>query len=114
MTDPGRDAPGAGARRRPRSQRSAAVAYGGSAVAFVAVLGALAWQVAAGRDPAIGAGEPAAGAAPAKRVVVRRIVRRVVVTRDAPAAPAPAAAGTASAPGAPPAAAPAQPTTRSS
>jgi len=111
MTERRHDAPGGGtpsagrdeaapasARRKPRSQRSATVAYGGSAVAFAAVLGALSFQVAAGGDPAIGAGEPAAGP-PAERVLVRRIVRRVVTTREAPAAPAPA---------------PAPPTTRSS
>jgi hypothetical protein len=102
-------------RRPARSQRPAAVAYGGGAVAFVAVLAALSWQVAAGGDPAIGDGRQAAAPAPAKRVVVRRIVRRVVVTHEAPAAvaaapPAPApAAPAASAPAAPAASAPAAP-----
>jgi hypothetical protein len=112
MTDPrpGNERAERAAVRRPaRSQRPAAVVYGGSAVAFVAVLAALSWQVAAGADPAIGEGEQAAPAAPAKRVLVRRIVRRVVVTDEAPA--------TVAAPSATPspsAAAPAAPTTRSS
>jgi hypothetical protein len=80
-------------RRVAPAIRPALLAYGGSAVAFAAVLGALGWQVAAGADPAIGEAGPAA-AAPAKRVVVRRVVRRVIVTRDAPVrtAAAPAAA----------------------
>ena len=110
----------AAAPRRPaRSQRPAVLAYAGSAVGFMAVLGALSWQVAGGSDPAIGAGEQAA-APPAKRVLVRRIVRRVIVTReprDAPASAAPAAAAPAApapAPASAPAPAPAPPTTRSS
>jgi 2-oxoglutarate dehydrogenase E2 component (dihydrolipoamide succinyltransferase) len=106
------------------------LAYAGSALGFAAVLGALSWQVAAGADPAIGAGEQAA-APPPKRVLVKRVVRRVIVTREAPeraapvapsapaavpapvpaAAPAPAPAAPAPAP-AP--AAPAAPTTRAS
>lgn len=114
------------------------LAYAGSAVGFAAVLGALSLQVAAGADPAIGAGEQAA-APPPERVLVRRIVRRVIVTREARdpapatgampasgaapsapatgAAPAPSAASSAPATGAAPApsaAAPAPPTTRSS
>jgi hypothetical protein len=121
------------ASRKPRPQRAAAVAYGGSAAAFAAVLGALSWQLAAGGDPAIGKGEPAASTPPPKRVLVRRIVRRVVTTREpreAPAAVASSTAPAASAPAAPPASsapatapappppapapAPAPPTTRSS
>jgi hypothetical protein len=85
--------------------------YGGSAVAFVAVLAALSWQVAAGADPAIGEGEQAA-AAPAKRVLVRRVVRRVVETDEAPATVA--AASATPAPSAATPAVPAAPTTRSS
>ena len=79
------------------------------------MLVALAWQVASGADPAIGAGEQAAAQQPVQRVVVRRVVRRVIVTRRAPAdrtapaqqpaaaapaAAAPAAAAAAPAPGA--------------
>jgi hypothetical protein len=82
------------ARRPVRTRRPAYVTYGGSAVAFAAVLAALSWQVATGADPAIGEAEPAA--APAEQVVVRRVVRRVVVRGDEPVAeeeaPAPAAA----------------------
>jgi hypothetical protein len=114
-------------RRPARSQKPVVLAYAGSALGFAAVLGALSFQVAAGRDPAIGAGEQAA-ASPAKRVLVRRIVRRVIVTREA-RDPAPASAAPAAAPAAPstaapapapapavaaPAPAPAPPTTRSS
>jgi hypothetical protein len=73
-----------------RSQRAAVLAYAGSAIGFAAVLGALSWQVAAGSDPAIGAGEQAAP--PPKRVLVKRVVRRVIVTREAPEPVAPAAA----------------------
>jgi hypothetical protein len=118
MTEARPDSAPARARRPARSQRPAAVAYGGAAVAFVAVLAALSWQVAAGGDPAIGVGRQASAPAPAERVVVRRIVRRVVVTHEAPAAvaagsPAPAAPAV-SAPAAPAAGAPAPPTTRSS
>jgi hypothetical protein len=121
MTEARPDSAPARARRPARSQRPAAVAYGGAAVAFVAVLAALSWQVAAGGDPAIGEGRQASTPAPAKRVVVRRIVRRVVVTHEAPAAvaaasPAPAAVSAPAAPAAsaPAAPAPAPPTTRSS
>jgi hypothetical protein len=104
MTEPRRQS----ARRPVRTQRPAYVTYGGSAVAFAAVLAALSWQVATGADPAIGEAEQAAPA-PAEQVVVRRIVRRVVVRGDEPvaeAAPAPA-------PDPPAAPAPA-PTTRAS
>lgn len=112
------------ARRPARSPGAAAIAWGGSGLAFMAVLGVLAWQVAAGADPAIG--EQAAAPPPAERIVVRRIVRRVVVTHAAPAAPAAERSGAAlsapaagapapAAPSAPaPAPAPAPPTTRSS
>jgi len=118
--------------RRPpkRSQRPAAIAYAGSLLAFVAILGVLAVRVAAGADPAIG--QQATAPPPAKRVLVRRIVRRVIVTHPAPrrdAAPATPAApqgsgvvptsAPAPAPAAAPAPAPAPapalaPTTRSS
>jgi hypothetical protein len=111
MTDARKQAP----RRVARSNRPAYLAYGGSAVAFAAVLGVLGWQVATGADPAIGEAEPAA--APAQRMVVRRIVRRVIVTRDAPAqTSAPAAPAPAEQPATPaPAPAPAPPpTTRAS
>ena len=115
--------------RRPgvRSSRPVYLAYGGASVAFAGVLVALAWQVASGADPAIGAGEQAAAQQPVQRVVVRRVVRRVIVTRRAPADPtapaqqpaaaAPAAAAPAAAASAPapaPAPAPPPPTTSAS
>jgi len=130
MTDRPTGAPAP--RRRPpaRSQKPALIAYLGSLAVFVAVLALLSWRVAAGADPAIGAGEqPAAAPVPAKQVLVRRIVRRVIVTREAPEpAPAPAAAAApaavpasapapapaASAPAPAPAPAPAAPTTSAS
>ncbi|HTE59294.1 MAG TPA: hypothetical protein VK631_03030 [Solirubrobacteraceae bacterium] len=123
MTEPRPDsaAPPPRARRPARSQRPAAVAYGGAAVTFVAMLAGLSWQLAAGGDPAIGEGRQAAAPAPAEQVVVRRIVRRVVVTDAAPAAvaaaPSAPSAPSAPAPAAPAASAPvapAPPTTRSS
>ena len=93
MTDapaasPDRAAAAPAGRRAAASRRPAAIAWGGSGLAFVAVLGVLAWQVAAGADPAIGDGEQAAAAPAAKRIVKRRIVRRVIVTHEAPVAPA--------------------------
>jgi hypothetical protein len=114
--------------------RSASLAWCGAALAFVAVLAVLAWQVGAGLDPAIGAGTPAEPAKP-RPVVVKRIVRRVIITHRAPAvasgggggapvlastgggsapAPATAAPAPAAAAPAPVAAAPAPATTRSS
>jgi hypothetical protein len=134
MTDRRPDGTSGAARRAAPSQRSAAFAWGGSAIAFAVVLVLLAWQVASGADPAIGDGPQTATQPAAERVLVRRIVRRVVVTHEAPAAapapagsgggtvvsaPAPAAAAAPPAPAAPAApapapAVPAPPTTRSS
>ncbi|HEY8770795.1 MAG TPA: hypothetical protein VIM03_09640, partial [Thermoleophilaceae bacterium] len=51
-----------------------------SLAAFLILLTFLAWQLRAGRDPALGAARQGAPAAP-RRIVVRRIVRRVVVER---------------------------------
>jgi hypothetical protein len=93
----------------------------GSAAGFFALLAFLAFQLAGGRDPALGAGE-AAAPKPARQVVVRKIRRRVVVPPSAGAAisPRPAApAGTGSAPTAASSSAPAPapapaPVTRSS
>jgi hypothetical protein len=102
-------------RRPARSPRSALLAWCGAALAFLAVLALLSWQVAAGRDPAIGAGEPAAAPAPAKRVLVRRILRRVIVTDDgARPTQGPTTGATMSPPVPAPAPAPAPPTTRAS
>jgi hypothetical protein len=67
-----------------------------AAVLFCAVLIFLALQVRAGRDPAIGAAEPAP-----RPVIVRRVIVRRVVEADRPVPRAPAAAP------APPAPAPA-------
>jgi hypothetical protein len=74
-----------------------------AAALFCVVFIFLAQQLRAGRDPAIGAGKPAAAVAPRKVIVRRVIVTRVVedgaaarsqptVTQSAPAAPAPAPA----------------------
>jgi hypothetical protein len=114
-------------RRPPRSTRPAVGVWCGSALGFVAVLAVLSWQVAAGRDPAIGAGTQTAAATPVHRVVVRRIVRRVIVTERAPRRgqpasapvedsppPAPAAPAPEDPAPAPVAPAPAPPTTRAS
>jgi hypothetical protein len=102
--------PGAGRRPR-RSQRTAVLVHLGALVAFAAVLGLLSWRVAAGADPAIGAGAQSAAPA-AERVLVRRVVRHVVVTHDRraelPVQSAPAPAPAVVAPSAPP------PTTRAS
>jgi uncharacterized membrane protein YgcG len=65
-------------RRPAQNQRPIRVAWTGSIAAFAFVLGLLGWQVAAGRDPAIGAGH-AAAKPPPKRVIVRRIVKRTVI-----------------------------------
>ena len=84
---------------RPIATIAAAVAV------FVAVLVLLAWQVRAGRDPALGTVKQTARLAPApRRVLVKKIVRRVIVTKvvqtdDGPVlvastAPAPASSGT--------------------
>jgi len=74
---------------------------------FVAVLVLLAWQVRAGRDPALGTVRQTARVAPApRRVLVKKIVRRVIVTKvvqtdDGPVlvastAPAPSSSGSVS------------------
>jgi hypothetical protein len=96
---------------------------GGTLAVFFVVMTLLAFQLRAGADPAIGAGEPQRDAAsPAPRIVIRR---RVVVTRivehrrrrastptaGAGSAPAPPAAAAPAPPAAP---APAPLTTRSS
>ena len=52
-------------------------------VAFVLILGFLAFQLEHGRDPALGA--PQTPAPQPRRVLLRRIVRRVVVVHVIPA-----------------------------
>ena len=59
--------------RRPSAWPIAA----GSLALFAVVLAFLALQLKAGRDPALGAGNPK----PAKRVLVRRVEKRVVIER---------------------------------
>jgi hypothetical protein len=103
-------APGAARAAAPRPKRpGAAPTYALTAAAFLIVLTLLAWQVRAGKDPAIGPAKPAAATAPKKRVVVvKRIERKVIVEEAAPAtAPAAAAPAPAGAPSAPAAPAPA-------
>jgi 2-oxoglutarate dehydrogenase E2 component (dihydrolipoamide succinyltransferase) len=63
-----------------------------AAAALLLALTLLAWQLRAGRDPAIGAARAAVATAPATRVLVRRIHRKVIVTDPAVAAPASAPA----------------------
>ena len=113
---------------RPRRGGSPALAVAAvSAAAFLTLLGALAKQLAGGRDPALGA-PAAAQSRPPKRVLVRRIEEKVVVTRVIPSqrarsggstSPAPVLSEPAPAPVATPAPAPAPapppaPVTRSS
>lgn len=107
----------AGPRRAARRPGPAGV-MAGTAAAFFGLLAFLAFQLGAGRDPALGAGE-AAASKPARPVVVRKIRRHVVVSpasgaptpAGAPPAEAPAPAAAASAPAAAPAP---TPVTRSS
>jgi hypothetical protein len=79
-------------RRRPRKS-SAGWVYAPALGLFFAVLALLAFQVRAGRDPALGAAEPAAQTrTEPRRVLVRRVIERVVIDDDAPpSAPAPVA-----------------------
>jgi 2-oxoglutarate dehydrogenase E2 component (dihydrolipoamide succinyltransferase) len=113
--------------RAPISKPSPLIVIGGSFGLFFVITALLAFQMRAGADPAIGAGEPVqvAAATPAPRKV---LVRRVIVTRivehrprrddggsapaaapprggnsaPAPSAPAPAPAAPAPAPAPPP------------
>jgi hypothetical protein len=88
-------------RPRPAATLIASIAV------FVAVLVLLAWQVRAGRDPALGTVRQTARVAPApRRVLVKKVVRRVIVTKvihtdDGPVlvastAPAPTSSGSVS------------------
>ena len=82
MTDP---AP----KRRPVRPIGALPVWTAAVGAFCVALAALAVQVRAGDDPALGAAKPAAAqvaAAPGPEVVVRRIERKRVVTHVVPAA----------------------------
>jgi hypothetical protein len=122
--------------RAPISKPSPLIVLGGSFGLFFLVTALLGFQMRAGADPAIGAGEPgqvAAATPPPRKVLVRRVVvTRIVEHRrrddggsaparstasapapsaPAPAAPAPAPAAPAPAPAAP---APAPMTTQSS
>ena len=100
-------------RRKP----SAGWVLGPALGVFFAVLALLAFQVRAGRDPALG--EPAAQAQQQRQIVVRRVITRVVIHHPAtsgPAASSPAAVQTSAPPAATtaPAPAPAPLTTQSS
>lgn len=55
--------------------------WSGAAALFLAFLVLLAWQVRAGRDPALAAQTAAQGDPVPRRIVVRRIERRIVVER---------------------------------
>lgn len=65
-------------RRRRRGPHPVGVA-GLALATFVGVAVLLAWQMSAGRDPALGAGAGTASAQPT--AVVRRLVRRTIVER---------------------------------
>jgi hypothetical protein len=83
-----------GRRRAPARSggTAAALSWLAAACAFVIVLALLSWQMAHGRDPALGEPRPAAAAAAAvpqpRRVVIRRIERTIIVTRVLPPRPA--------------------------
>ena len=83
------------------SRPSLSTTLGWAATLFVAVLALLAWQVAAGRDPALDAKRPALASvsttAP-RRVLVRVIHRRVIKDKIVYLPPAQSGASTASAP----------------
>jgi hypothetical protein len=86
----------------------------GSVGLFFVILALLAFQLRAGKDPAIGAGEPRLAAAAAPQVLVRRVIEtRIVEHRPAGGATAPRATRPAPVQSAPPAPAPPL-TTRSS
>ena len=93
-----------GSERTDRSR--ALIAVTAAAALFCIVLIFLAQQLRAGRDPAIGAGEPSAAAAP-RQVIVRRVIVTRVIDDAAPAraraASQPAATQSAPAPGPAPA-----------
>jgi hypothetical protein len=108
MTEPAAPAP-----RKPQPKRPGPLTtFAITAAAFLVVLTLLAWQVRAGKDPAIGPAKPAAAPVAKKVIVVRRIERKVIIEAPAPTAAAasggaPARAASAPAASAPAAAAPA-------
>jgi hypothetical protein len=66
--------------RRPRRGPGPWTVVVTSVAAFLILLTFLAWQIRAGRDPALG-GKGVAAPIPKKRVIVRRVVKRVVIDR---------------------------------
>jgi len=81
MTDHSR---AAAPRRCPRRPRPTAVAASSLAL-FLAIFTLLAWQMRAGRDPALGASAQSAHPAAPRAVIVRRVVvtkRHVVIVED--------------------------------
>ncbi len=122
MTDPATPTaplPRSKPRREPIRKPGPLMVIASSLGLFLAITALLALQLRAGADPALGAGEPLAAAAPAApKVIIRRrvIVTRVVEHRPSRRARAVAAATGAPAPTntAPAAPAPAPLTTRSS
>jgi len=74
-----------------RSKPSAFTVFAASAALFFAALGFLAYQLAQGRDPALGASVTVADTPKRPVVTVRRIIKRRVVTT---VVPAPVAAAT--------------------
>lgn len=82
---------------RRRTPRVAAV-YGTAGVAFVAAAAGLGWQMANGRDPALGVQQASVAAPAPRRVLIRRIERTIVVTRLLPPKPITPAPGASSAP----------------
>lgn len=109
--------------RTPRSRRPparvprASTTAAGAAALFTGAFGLMGWQMAHGRDPALGAGTPKPASVTRQALVEHRIVRRVVVTRVVtyPAPATPQAGGAAPGPAAPaPAPAAAAPVVRTS
>lgn len=82
---------------RRRTPRVGAI-YGTAAALFVAAAAGLGWQMADGRDPALGAARASFAAAAPRRVLIRRIERTIVVTRLLPPKPVTPAPGASSAP----------------
>lgn len=95
MTEPRRPMPEP---RRPSMPHPAWTLTAGLAL-FLALLVLLAWQVRAGKDPALSAQQPTAQvAATPRRVLVRRVIRKVIDDKVILIHPAPVAAQVASAP----------------
>src|SRR3954470_9293360 len=86
---------------RPRRPRPTLV-IASSLALFLAVFALLAWQMRAGRDPALSAVAKAARPPAPRRVVVRRVVvtkRHVVIVEDEDEEPSAASAAPAAPPG---------------